>query len=50
VFVLDLDTLKVVGRVTGVGDEAYFLPLCRTINCSPGRCQSDFGTKTAFHS
>ena len=25
VFVLDLDTLKVVGRVTGVGDEAYFL-------------------------
>jgi hypothetical protein len=22
---LDLDTLKVVGRVTGVGDEAYFL-------------------------
>jgi DNA-binding beta-propeller fold protein YncE len=25
VFVVDLDTLKVVGRVTGVGDEAYFL-------------------------
>jgi DNA-binding beta-propeller fold protein YncE len=25
VFILDLDTLKVVGRVTGVGDEAYFL-------------------------
>ena len=25
VFVVDLDTFKVVGRVTGVGDEAYFL-------------------------
>ncbi len=25
VFILDLDTMKVVGRVTGVGNEAYFL-------------------------
>ena len=25
VFIMDLNTMKVVGRVTGVGNEAYFL-------------------------